>query len=263
MSIPGDKGIFCLSFDNMGNAYDVGLKQMATQDPLDPSLVTGYPRLLALLERRKLRASFFVEGWNAIHNSDLVKSVVAQGHEVGLHGWVHEVYHKLDAIDAERVMADSLSAFRAIGVEPQGFRAPGGERGPFTTSILAKYGIAFDSSVDQEAAITEPVKLENGIPSLPWLWQLIDFYQYGMHPQGPQSPARYEALLSAEMERVATQGGVFTPIFHAVVSCVEDEKFAVLERLLDKAQADDRLQIMTAQELAHRFGAAQATCGPQ
>lgn len=245
------RAILCLTFDNMGNAANVGIREHAAPLADDPGLTVGYPRVLALLDELQLKASFFVEGWNALHHAGLIRDIVARGHEVGLHGWVHEVFHKLDEIDAERVMSDSLAAFRMIGVEPKGFRAPGGRRGENTLALLRKYGIGFDSSVDEQAVATQPVMLDHGIVNVPWLWPLIDYYQYHMHPDGPRSPAQYEALLYAAMERAVEEGGMMTPIFHAFVSGADDEKFGVLKRFLHKAAADRRVTILTASQAAN------------
>jgi plasmid stabilization system protein ParE len=160
------------------------------------------------------------------------------------------VFHKLDEIDAERVMSDSLAAFRAIGVEPLGFRAPGGRRGQNTLALLRKYGIGFDSSVDEQAVATRPVMLDHGIANVPWLWQLIDYYQYHMHPDGPRTAAQYEELLYATLERVVDERGMMTPIFHAFVSGMDGEKFGVLSRFLRRAAADRRVTILTASQAA-------------
>ncbi len=244
------KGILCLTFDNMGSAHKVGIREMATQSLDDRSLSVGYPKFFSLLDQLELKATFFVEGWNAIHNPALVKEIVERGHDLGSHGWVHEVFHELDATDSERVIADSLAAFRAIGVEPEGFRAPGGKRGPYLLDLMRKYNISFDSSVNEVAEETEPSYLTGGIPNVPWLWELIDYYQYFMHPDGEQTPANYEKLLNDSLEKVATQGGMMTPIFHAFVSGVDDERFSAVERFLTRAKNDDRIVIMTAKEAA-------------
>ena len=67
---------------------------------------------------------------------------------MAVHGWVHEVLYTLDAIEAERILTDAVAAFRNLGIEPEGFRAPGGKRGEFTLPILKKLGLSYDSSVD-------------------------------------------------------------------------------------------------------------------
>lgn len=47
------------------------------------------PRVLDLLERYGIKATFMAMGYNAVGHPTLLKEVVAAGHEVGGHGWVH------------------------------------------------------------------------------------------------------------------------------------------------------------------------------
>ena len=261
MSAPGgsehlprsDRGVVCLTFDNMGSAYEVGQRIRSAQDPDDEGLRRGYPNLLRLLDHLGLRASFFIEGWNAIPNPDLVREIASRGHEIGLHGWVHETFHVLDDIDAERVLADAQAAFRAIGVAPVGFRAPGGRRGRSTVTLLDRMGVAFDSSVDAEAKVTEPVLLNGRLPNVPWLWELIDYYQYHMHPEGARSPEQYERLLLETLERTADTRGTMTPIFHAHVSGIAPDRFGGVARFLNAAAANDRIEILPASSVAARL----------
>ncbi|MNP21857.1 hypothetical protein D3C76_1144930 [compost metagenome] len=171
---------------------------------------------------------------------------------MGLHGWAHEVFHQLDRIDAERVLIDALAAFRNIGVEPRGFRAPGGTRGKYTVEILQKLGLVYDSSVEDPAVTMTPRLLEGGIVNVPWQWPLIDYYQYYMHPDGPRTPAQLESYWSAQLEQAAAGAELITFIIHAFVSGVDDEHLSVIERLLRKAKADSRLEILTASEVADR-----------
>ena len=119
----------CVTFDNMG------------PDDAEPALSVGYPRILDLLDRLGLRATFFVEGWNGEHVPDRVRELQARGHEVGLHGWVHEPWAELDAGEAAALLDRGLDALRSAGVEPAGFRAPGGSRGAHTAALLADRGL--------------------------------------------------------------------------------------------------------------------------
>jgi peptidoglycan-N-acetylglucosamine deacetylase len=248
-----ERGILCLTFDNMGAAREVGRGLRAGPNPNEPSLIIGYPNVLDLLDRLQLHATFFIEGWNALHHPEAVRELVRRGHEVGMHGWTHEVFHELGEIEAERVLTDSLAAFRRIGIMPRGFRAPGGVRGAYTPAILQRLGLSFDSSVDEIAVNTQPSMLEYDVPNIPWEWPMVDYYQYYMHPEGARAPRDIEKLWGAKVNEAARKRILVTVILHAFVSGVEEERLAVIRRLLKDAKDDSRIEILTAGEVADRM----------
>src|SRR5262252_7736808 len=79
------------------------------------------PRILALLERHGLPATFFVPGHTVLAYPELVRAVRDAGHEIGHHGWVHEPLSGLEP-DAEReLLLRGLDALdRVAGVRPVG-----------------------------------------------------------------------------------------------------------------------------------------------
>jgi peptidoglycan/xylan/chitin deacetylase (PgdA/CDA1 family) len=247
------KGILCLTFDNMGSAVEVGQGKRAGPADGEPDISTGFPNVLELLDRLDVKATFFIEGWNALHYPRTLKRIAERGHEIGIHGWVHEVFHSLSAIEAERVLRDAQAAFRLLGIEPRGFRAPGGARGSHALCVLRKLGIQYDASVDDVAQDMTPRLLEGEVPNVPWQWPMIDYYQYHMHPDGPRTPAQLELLWSEKLEQAAAERGLVTFIFHPFVSAVEAERFGVLTRLLTKAKDDSRLEVLTALQIAERL----------
>src|SRR5262245_41601271 len=120
----GPRAIACFTFDNLGEAAEIGRGELrAPREPgSDPSLAVGYPRLFALLERRALRASFFVEGWNGEHHPQAVREIALRGHELGMHGWVHERWSELAPDEEARLAERATRALeRAAGVRPLGF----------------------------------------------------------------------------------------------------------------------------------------------
>jgi peptidoglycan-N-acetylglucosamine deacetylase len=250
--VASERGILCLTFDNMGHAAEVGRGLRAGPDAQELDLIAGYPALLGLLDDLDQRATFFIEGWNALHHPNAVRELADRGHEIGIHGWVHEVFHSLDATAAERVVADAQAAFRLLGIDPQGFRAPGGTRGAYTAGILTKLGIRFDSSIDEDAETMVPRLLDGDIPSVPWQWPMVDYYQYIMHPDGPRTPSQLESLWTRRLDQAARDGSLLTVIFHAFVSCVDADRFAVVKRLLRRAKEDARLEVLTAGQVADR-----------
>jgi len=250
-----NKGLVCLTFDNMGSAYEVGIGARGGPDPEEISLAVGYPRVLKLLEELELKATFFVEGWNALHHPERVRELVNRGHEVGVHGWVHEKFAALDAIQAERVLVDALAAFRNAGLAPTGFRAPGGIRGVHTEALLTALGFAYDSSIDDTHTL-EPGLLNPQLVNIPWAWSMNDYYCYHMAPdEASRTPERVEGAWLGLLDRAAASGGLVTFTFHAMCSGADDVAFGVMSRVLRAVLAHPRLDIVNAATCASRIAA--------
>ena len=52
--------------------------------------LTGLPRILSILERHGVRSTFFVPGWTAERHPGVIRDIVAAGHEIAHHGYLHE-----------------------------------------------------------------------------------------------------------------------------------------------------------------------------
>jgi peptidoglycan-N-acetylglucosamine deacetylase len=61
----------------------------------------GLPRILRLLDKHGVKATFYVPAVAALIHPDEQRRVVAEGHEIGIHGWIHELNSVLP-YDAER-----------------------------------------------------------------------------------------------------------------------------------------------------------------
>jgi peptidoglycan/xylan/chitin deacetylase (PgdA/CDA1 family) len=242
--------VLCLTFDNMGRARDIGEGRVGAPDAASPDLAVGYPRLLALLEELGLRGTFFIEGWNALHHPERVRELAARGHEVGLHGWVHERFASLDRLRAEQLLYDGTAALSRIGLRPRGFRAPGGLRGKHTVPVLQALGYRYDSSTDPDDPSTQPALLAEGLAHIPWRWELVDSVQYLRHPVRPRTPAEMEAAWTAAVDAAARAGEAVTVVIHAFVSGVDQARLAAVRRML--LHARERVEITTAGALAER-----------
>jgi peptidoglycan/xylan/chitin deacetylase (PgdA/CDA1 family) len=78
-----DKPVLCLTFDNMGEAHDVCLGKASVPNMESPAIKVGFPNILRLLAKYDLCATFFVEGWSALHYGDVVESILPGGHHIG------------------------------------------------------------------------------------------------------------------------------------------------------------------------------------
>ena len=69
------------------------------------------PRLLEILKQRNIKATFFLIGQNAAANPDIVRRILAEGHEVGNHSWTHP---QLSRLSDDRVTAEITKTQDAV-----------------------------------------------------------------------------------------------------------------------------------------------------
>jgi hypothetical protein len=113
-------------------------------------LDTFVPYVLEVLERAKLKITFFIVGIDAAEdrNTKAIRSIVEAGHEVGNHSFEHEPWLHLytrEQLYREIQLADEAIE-AASGQKPVGFRGPGFSWCPDLLSVLEERGHAFDAS---------------------------------------------------------------------------------------------------------------------
>jgi polysaccharide deacetylase family protein (PEP-CTERM system associated) len=129
-----------------------------------PSRVVLTTRLvLDLLGEMDVRATFFVVGWVAERNPELVAAVRRAGHEIGSHSHLHRRVYELDRESFRADLRSSVRALTAAGASPISmFRAPEwsiNDRSLWALDVLTEEGIRIDASM-------APVKLV-GSPDYP------------------------------------------------------------------------------------------------
>ena len=209
-----------ITVDNLGEAAEIELGLRSPEDPLGGhySVVTALPIMLDLLADAGLSATFFVEGINAEIYPDAMHAIAAAGHEVGFHAWCHEDWSALDA-DAEVANLDrGLAALRAIGIEPAGFRPPGGRITPRTLDLLAARGLRHCSPAGETPGLVDDVAV------LPFAWPAVDAFHvlpaFGPlreHVTGdgePGGPDAIRAALLQAVEDALASGGHTTLVLH-------------------------------------------------
>jgi polysaccharide deacetylase family protein (PEP-CTERM system associated) len=145
----------------------------AFRDVVDSARWDEYPlrveastrRLLHILERSDVRATFFVLGWVARRCPALVKDIAARGHEVGCHSFWHRLVYTLSPEEFRRDTAEATQALEDLtGTAVRAYRAPSysvTKRSLWALEVLAELGYTCDSSVF-------PIRHDvYGLPSFP------------------------------------------------------------------------------------------------
>jgi peptidoglycan/xylan/chitin deacetylase (PgdA/CDA1 family) len=108
----------------------------------------GVPRLLRLLARFEIRATFFVPGWIVDRYPDMVRAIDGDGHEVGHHGYLHEWPGRVSAEEEVTALRRGIDAIeKVIGKRPVGYRAPGWDLSVRTIPLLVEYGFRYSSNM--------------------------------------------------------------------------------------------------------------------
>ena len=100
------------------------------------------PRVVRLLDRENIPATFFFPAWSlklAPEQADVINA--SDLHEIGVHGWIHELNTVLDGPTEERLLVQALDAIEEItGERPVGYRAPSWNHSPNTLRIIRELG---------------------------------------------------------------------------------------------------------------------------
>ncbi len=168
-SWPGNARVaVCLSFDVDNESYLLAAGQTSptTLSAADFGAETGLPRILDLLDRHQVPASFFIPAVSALLHPEMIPAIMKSGrHEIGVHGWIHESPPTIDnAAEEGRLLNKAIDFLtNATGKRPVGYRAPGWAFSRHTLGLIRNAGFLYDSSLQ---AMDEPYEiLSNGEPT--------------------------------------------------------------------------------------------------
>lgn len=132
----------------------VALDPYTSRDQWDrypPRAAAATYRLLELLAARGARGTFFTVGWFAQRNADLMKAIVAGGHELASHTWDHvRVTHQTPEAFRDSVRRTKRLLEDQTGTAVIGFRAPSYsivQGTEWALDVLLEEGYRYDSSL--------------------------------------------------------------------------------------------------------------------
>jgi peptidoglycan-N-acetylglucosamine deacetylase len=233
----GARVAVCLSFD-----VDNELLWRRTPLPVPLSqgeygATSGLPRVLDLLDRESIPASFYIPAMSAALHPQMIQDILQRKrHEIGVHGWMHESLPAIgDAAKEEQVLKQSIDYLtKATGKRPVGFRAPSWAFSQFTLDQIRKAGFLYDSSF---MAMDEPYELlasgqKSGMIELPINWIADDYPYYEPEANGSlPDPQLVFDIYKGEFDAAYQEHSMFILTMHPHITG-HRSRIAALEKLI-------------------------------
>lgn len=203
----------------------------------------GVGRILELLDRYAIQATFFVPGLVIEQRRALVEEILRRGHELAHHSWSHAWILTLTAEQEREEMERGIAIIeRVSGRKPVGYRSPAAEFSPITMRLLEEYGFGYSSNFfdDDEPYLLEVEGRRTRIVELPFAWVLDDapFFLYSitlpgrtMHPPS----AVLEAWVD-EFDTLYGEGRAFVLALHPQI-IGRPSRITMLEKLIQHIRA--------------------------
>ncbi|MEN4917781.1 polysaccharide deacetylase family protein [Achromobacter spanius] len=252
---PTVRAVVCVTVHVDGPAVEVGRKQF----PAGPhtagryAIRRGVPRHLEILARHRMPATFFACGYDVEHYPATFHDILAAGHEIAAHGYVHEAW---DLGDEEPALLEKTHRIiqHELGVTPVGWCSPSGRKSHRTLPALRALGYCYDASEkDQDRPYLPDAPAGDGDPGfvmLPNNTVSLDDYPFYFSGHALASEAcdnwmqEFEALRQAEgyvhlTVHPKAAGGSGTPA-----------RAAAMDRFLAFIAAQPDVHVMTLEALA-------------
>ncbi|MGH3510512.1 MAG: polysaccharide deacetylase family protein [Nocardioidaceae bacterium] len=218
--------------------------------------LVGVPRILRVLERQEIKATFFVPGFTAETYPDTIRRIVDEGHEIGHHGYLHEQMQGISPETEAGYLDRGLEALDRLKIRPVGYRAPWWEMNWHTPDLLIDRGFRYDSSLMNA---DQPYRLQGDASSgdiveIPVDWALDDWEQYAFYPGFTgsgviESPRKVREMWQLEAEAQHAEGGCFVLTNHPFISGRPSRAHA-LEQLIEEVRSLADIWVATLSEIA-------------
>ncbi len=223
---------------------------------------TGIPRILQLLDRVGVDATFFIPGKIIEQYTAVVRRIVDADHEIGYHSYLHV---KAASVEQERQeIRQCMQIMRdLLGVVPVGYRAPGFEVLPGGLDVVADEGFEYSSNfMDCDHPYVHQLNDGCSLVELPVSWLFDDsahfFFTFEEPSRGPiSSPAGVLQMWKAEFDGIYDEGGCMILTIHPQISG-RISRVRMLGELIQHMQSRPGTMIAPARELA---AAVRATRG--
>ena len=211
------------------------------------------PRIVKLMDEQEIPATFFFPAWSLKLAPEQAGIIQQSGrHEIGVHGWIHELNTSLDGATESRLLAQAVDQIEAItGTRPVGYRAPSWNHSPNTLQIVRDMGFLYESSLMHDDRPYE--LLQNGEPTgvveLPVEWILDDAPL--LNPLGTRymNPRDVMQVWMDEFDKAWEEGTMFLLTMHPHV-IGHRSRLVALEGLIEHIKSKDQVWFATHEQAA-------------
>lgn len=217
----GARVAVALSFD-IDNASGTLARGTPGSEPMTRGqygAVDGLPRILRVLDKQNVPASFFIPAVAAALNPEMIPAIQSKKrHEIGIHGWIHENLVEMnDEAKEQDLLNKSIDLLtKAMGKKPVGYRAPSWAMSQFTMKQVRDAGFLYDSSLMASDDAYE-VSLDgkpSGVVELPIERILDDAPYFGAANGSLPAPDLVDKIYRDEFDVAYQEGGLYVLTMH-------------------------------------------------
>lgn len=268
----GAKVTVSLSFD-----FDTEPVWLGFQKQQSPSYMSrgeygaraGMPRILALLDKHKIPATFFIPAASMILHPEELQAVLKRPqHEIGFHSYVHENPMELKENEEREVYEKAMRIFmEKVGKKPAGFRSAAWDLTPATIKLVKEMGFLYDSSMmaDDKPYTLVSEGQDSGVIELPVEWILDDWPYFQLswanHHVSLRNADDVFSIWSQEFDGAYAEGTTFILVMHPQV-IGHRYRMQMLERLITHMKKKPGVWFATHEQIA-RYVQEQATKSDQ
>ncbi len=216
----------------------------------------GLGRVLALLARYEIRATFFVPGLVIQQRPQAVEAILTGGHEVAHHSWSHSWIVGLSEAEEREEMEKGYAIIKQVtGAPPAGYRSPAAEFSPITLGLLLEYGFSYSSNYfDDDSPYLHVVDgKETDLVEFPFHWVLDDapFFNYSITLPGRtmQAPSAVLEAWKLEFDSLYAEDRAFTLALHPQI-IGRPSRLAALEGLIEHIRSHEGIWFGRCDEVA-------------
>jgi peptidoglycan/xylan/chitin deacetylase (PgdA/CDA1 family) len=197
------------------------------------------PRVVKLMDEQNIPATFFFPAWSLKLAPEQAEVIQSSGlHEIGVHGWIHELNTILDAETEERLLRQAIAEIERIaGTRPVGYRAPSWNHSPNTLSIVRDLGFLYESSLMHDDRPYEVLQdgEPTGLVELPVEWILDDAPLFNPRGNSYMNPRDVMQVWIDEFDKAWEEGTMFLLTMHPHV-IGHRSRIVALEGLIEHIQ---------------------------